>query len=82
MNTKQTPEQAATGALLSYSEEIGEKHAAARQSIIKAFQDWASLLEACEYLIKSCDTAKPRELMRYIAESWEKARAAIAKAKA
>ena len=57
MNTKQTPEQAAMDALrvyvaldpcLPYDDGLGAKHAAARQTIIKAFQDRAELLAAME----------------------------------
>ena len=80
---KQTPEQAALEALQIYSDYMGysPKQYDARQTIIKAFQDRERLLSACEFLVASCDSAPPIELIKYIAESCEKARTAIAKAK-
>ena len=57
MNTKQTPGQAAVEALQIYadgqesSQGFGENYTAARQSIIKAFQDRARLLEVLEAIL-------------------------------
>ena len=57
MNPKQTPEQAAGEALIGYADGLdasldgrgfGENHEAARQSIIKAFQDRAELIAVLE----------------------------------
>ena len=57
MNPKQTPEQAALEALQIYadgqesSQGFGENYTAARQSIIKAFQDRERLLAVLEGII-------------------------------
>ena len=57
---KQTPEQAALKALLGHAagidaiwtgKEFGEDHEAARQTIIKAFQDRAELLSSIDELL-------------------------------
>ena len=48
MNTKQTPEQSAEDVLYSYSNGSVYDIEAARQTIIKAFQDRERLLDALE----------------------------------
>ena len=55
MNTKQTPEQAASEALRCYADYMGysPNQYAARQTIIKAFQDRERLLEACELVMQA-----------------------------
>ena len=63
MNTKQTPEQYALDALRAYEglddsfvygTGLSAKHMAARQTIIKAFQDRAELLASIKELLRVC----------------------------
>ena len=83
MNTKQTPEQAAVEALQRCYDGVCDvgvaysaKHAVARQSIIKAFQDRESLLDALEGILSHND--QDVDLPSWMLND---ARAAIEKAK-
>ena len=92
MNTKQTPEQDAMSAMLGYADYLDSSrydrdyrnyrpsHSAARQTIIKAFQDRAELLAALESIANNRFTEHDHESkaneMRLIASD------AISKAKA
>ena len=83
---KQTPEQAAFDALQIYADGLDAtlddsdaytaKHEAARQTIIKAFQDRADLLTAVEGLLAVCAKRGIKQGPRL-----NNARAAITKAK-
>ena len=83
MNTKQTPEHEALEALQVYTDKFGrsDNQYAARQSIIKAFQDRDSLLDALEAIALKMSSGHGFSYEWMVSDMKATALAAIEKAK-
>ena len=83
MKTKQTPEHEALEALQVYTDKFGysDNQYAARQAIIKAFQDRAELLAAIKELLRVCISRGTMLNLSNEGPVIDSARAIIAKAK-